>query len=148
MTTDHRNLTHEDFAFEDYDDYLNDELETFLDRDHISDADHSWEFVHDTQTLYEEGVFGRLLKLVDKQPSREKWYHMKDADCIRCGKPDVGILGVMMATETPSGEIVVIDQHSELCPDCADHVEQNLREHGQPQPTIRGQWWTNEGETA
>jgi len=150
---DHRNLSDRDFEFEDYDAYLDDQLETFFDRDRISDVDHSWDFVHDAQTLFEDGLFGRLFKLVNKQPSRAKWTHMKNADCIRCGEAEVGILGVMMATETPSGELVVIGQHSELCWECAERVEQDLEEHGQPQPTLgRGKWWpdsgTNEGETA
>lgn len=151
MTDNHKNLTREDFEFEDYDAYLDDVLDRFFDRgdDYLSTVDHDFPFVYDAQRLYEHGRFGLLLNVIDNQPTRAKWTHMKDADCIRCGAENVGILGLMRASETPSGELYCIDQHSELCPDCADQVEQDFREHGAPQPTLtRGRWWTSGGETA
>lgn len=133
---DHRNIGTNDVDYPDFDAYLDDRLEVFFDYDHLSEASHDWDFVLDVRKLYEEGLFGKLLAKVDNQPTRERWWELRDADCVRCGKANVGLIGVHDAVECPDGEIRAIHQHAKLCPQCHDQAMKDLEEYGKIQPSL------------
>ena len=141
-TTRKLNLTDQHFEYDTYEDFVDARLTDFLNRCRLSEIEHSWSYVHDAKTIYEDGDFGRLLHVLDQLPPKSKWEQLKDAKCIRCEKPNSGIIGYSSTVQTPSGHLVSIHQQSELCSDCFSQVLDELEETGTPQPTLsRGRWW-------
>jgi hypothetical protein len=134
--SDRRNLSHEDFEFEGYDEFLSARLERFFPHDCITPVSHDWDYVLDVRPLYRHGLFGILLRSIDREPTRGEWNHLRDADCPRCGKPDVGIYGLFEAVQGPDGERYSIHQEETLCEDCRETVLDELREYGERQPTM------------
>ena len=131
--SDQRNLSSDDVAYETYEDFLNARVERILDVDRT--------YRVSAQILYRKGLFGVLLSSLEREPTRGTWEAAKHADCQRCGKPDVGIVGLLNAVRGPEGETHGVDQHAILCDTCLDAVLDDYREHGEIQPTVRGKWW-------
>jgi hypothetical protein len=134
--TDRRNLSLKDFEYADYDQYLDDRIDTFLGHERVRVADRGFDYVIAPRSLFRHGLFGQLLNRVDSQPTRDEWNELKDADCKRCGEPDVGIYGLYDSVEGPDGERYAIHQEACLCDDCHGRVLDDLRQYGEVQPTM------------
>jgi hypothetical protein len=135
-STDRRNLSLRDFEYADYDQYLSDRLNTFLGQERVRVSDRGVDYVIGPRSLFQNGLFGQILNIIDSEPIRDEWNKLKHHDCQRCGEPNVGIYGFHDTIRGPDGELHSVPQEACLCDDCHQQILDDLRQYGEVQPTI------------
>lgn len=90
-------------------------------------------------TLYEKGMFGRILSGLERV-DWERIEHAVTGDCSHCGAPDVGGAGPEYrgCYELPDGEEVYVTAETVFCDGCLEKYIHDLTTYGEIQPTISG----------